>query len=301
MLVEDGGREVGQRETTPMPAERQQLALAEAMSFGVGMEVFVEGAFARGLFEHDPSAMAIWRAIGSYNRFFAQHEQYYTGTKSVASVAVVVDDRSESLSLLDGLAARHVLFDVLYETDLTAEKLAPYKVVALLTARTVRQRALSALETYQTSGGRVLAAGEAGTRDEAGQKHAPPEWFGKQTGKGECTYYQQLPSLDDLSNTLRDAAGPGPIQVKAPAGVLYNIVQQLTTGRTMIHFLNYPLKPSGGITVVSQTKYARISLLSPDAPQAIQLSVPPGAPAELKVPSVRIYSLLVLETHNPRP
>ena len=45
MLVEDGGREVGVRETTPMSAERQQLALAEAMSFGIGMEVFVEGGF----------------------------------------------------------------------------------------------------------------------------------------------------------------------------------------------------------------------------------------------------------------
>jgi hypothetical protein len=300
MLVEDGGREVGQRETTPMAAERQQLALAEAMSFGIGMEVFVEGAFARDLFENDPSALAIWRAIGSYNRFFAEHEQYYTGTKSVAPVAVVLDDRSESVSLLDGLASRHVLFDVIYESDLTAEKLAPYKVVALLTARTVRQRALSALETFVTNGGRIIAAGEAATLDETGQKLAQPEWFGKQTGKGACTYYEQIPSLDDLSKTLCDA-GPGTIQVEVPTGVLYNIVQQPATGRVMIHFLNYTLKSSGEIKVVLQKKYARISLLSPDSPQAVQLSIPPGESTDMKVPSVRIYSLLVMETHRPKP
>ncbi|MGD1100770.1 MAG: alpha-amylase family protein [Terriglobia bacterium] len=301
MLVEDGGREVGQRETTPMAAERQQLALAEAMSFNVSMELFSEGAFARNLFENDPSAMDIWRAIGSYNRFFAEHEQYYTGTKSVAPVAVVLDDRSESVPLLDGLASRHMLFDVIYESDLTAEKLASYQVVALLTARTVRQRTLSALETYVTNGGRIIAAGEAATLDETGQKRAQPEWFGKQRGKGKCTYYEQIPPLDDLSKTLRDAAGPGPIQVEAPPGVLYNIVQQPAAGRTLIHFLNYTLKPSGEIKVVSQRKYARISLFSPDSPQAVQLSIPPGAPAELKVPSVRVYSLLVMETHRPRP
>jgi hypothetical protein len=300
MLVEDGGREVGVRETTPMAAERQQLALAEAMSFGVSMELFSEGAFARDLFENDPSAMAIWRAIGSYNRFFAEHEQYYTGTNSLAPVAVVLDDRSESVSLLDGLASRHVLFDVIYESDVTAEKLAPYKVVALLSARTVRQRALSALESYVTNGGRLIAAGEAATLDETGQKHAPPEWFGKQTGKGACTYSEQIPSLDDLSKTLRDAAGPVTIQVEVPTGVLYNIVQQPATGRTMIHFLNYALKPSGEIKVVSQKKYTRISLLSPDSAQAVQLSIPSGAPAELKVPAVRVYSLLVMETHVPR-
>jgi hypothetical protein len=301
MLVEDGGREVGQRETTPMAAERQQLALAEAMSFGVSMELFSEGAFARDLFQNDPTAMAIWRAIGTYNRFFAEHERFYTGTKSVASVAVVLDDRSESVSLLDGLASRQVLFDVIYENDLTAEKLAPYKVVALLTAQTVRQRALSALESYVTGGGRIIAAGDAATLDETGQTHAPPEWFGKQAGKGECTYSEQMPPLDDLSKTLRDAAGPGTIQVEAPTGVLYNIVQQPTTGRVMIHFLNYTLKRSGEIKVLSQKKYARISLLSPDSHQGVQLPIPPGVPAELKVPSVRIYSLLVMEAHVPRP
>jgi hypothetical protein len=300
MLVEDGGREVGVRETNPMSAAREQLALAEAMSFGVGMEVFVEGGFARGLFENDPTSMAVWRAIGTYNRFFASHEQYYMGTKSLVPVAVVLDDRSESLGLLDGLASRHVLFDVIYESELTAEKLAPYKVVALLTARTVRQRALAGLETYLTGGGRIFAAGEAATLDENGQKHAPPEWFGKQTGKGECTYYEQLLPFDDLSKTLLDAAGPQPIQVEAPAGVLYNIVQQPTTGRTMIHLLNYTLEPSAEIKIVMQKKYSRISFLSPDAPQAVQLPIPSGAPAELKVPSVRIYSLLVLETQSPR-
>jgi hypothetical protein len=194
-----------------------------------------------------------------------------------------------------------MLFDVIYESDLTAEKLASYQVVALLTARTVRQRTLSALETYVTNGGRIIAAGEAATLDETGQKRAQPEWFGKQRGKGKCTYYEQIPPLDDLSKTLRDAAGPGPIQVEAPPGVLYNIVQQPAAGRTLIHFLNYTLKPSGEIKVVSQRKYARISLFSPDSPQAVQLSIPPGAPAELKVPSVRVYSLLVMETHRPRP
>ena len=299
MLVEDGGREVGQRETTPMAAERQQLALAEAMSFGVSMELFVEGAFARDLFENDPSTMAIWRAIGSYNRFFAEHEQYYTATKSVAPVAVVLDDRSESVTLLDGLASRHVLFDVIYESDLTAEKLASYKVVALLTARTVRQRALSALESYATSGGRILAAGDAATLDETGQKRAQPEWFGKHTGNGECTYSEQIPPLDDLSKTLLDAAGPGPIQVEA--GVLYNIVEQPATGRTMIHFLNYALKPSGEIKVVLPKKYARINLLSPDSPQALELSNPPGLAVVMKIPSVRIYSLLVMQPRGSYP
>jgi hypothetical protein len=46
-------------------------------------------------------------------------------------------------------------------------------------------------------------------------------------------------------------------------------------------------------------KYARIRLISPDMPQEIQLGAPSGVPTELQLPSVRIYSLLVLE--NPTP
>ncbi len=79
VMIEDGGRETGQRETTPMSPARHQLALAEAMSFGIGMELFVEGAFAEGLDVNDPKTMAIWSAIGKYNRFFTEHEQFLHG------------------------------------------------------------------------------------------------------------------------------------------------------------------------------------------------------------------------------
>ncbi len=299
MLVEDGGREVGVRETTPMRPERAQLALAEAMSFGIGMEVFVEGAFARGLYENDPDTMAIWRAIGTYNKFFAANEQYYTGTHSLAQAAIVLDDRSESVALLDGLAARHVLFDVLYESDLTVDKLPHYKVVALLTARTVHQRAVTALENFLTGGGKVIAAGDSATLDENGQKRMPPEWFGKSLGKGECTYYEKLPALDDLASALRDAAGAWPFSIDAPPGDLYNITHQPATGRTMIHFLSYSLKPSGEIKVAGLLGRTRVTLLSPDSPQAAPVSIKPSRSGELRFPAVRIYSMLVIE--NPVP
>ncbi len=299
MLVEDSGREVGVRETTPMRPERAQPALAEAMSFDIGMEVFVEGAFARGLYENGADAMAVWRATRSYNRFFAANEHYYTGTTSLAPVAIVLDDRSESVALLDGLAARHVLFDVLYENDLNAQKLAHYKVVALLTTRTVRQRALAALKNYLRGGGKVIAAGDAATLDENGQKRTPPDWFGKSVGKGECIYDEELPAFDDLSTILRDAAGPGTISIDAPAGVLYNITHQPATGRTMIHFLSYSLKPTGGIKVQALVNPGGARLLSPDDPMGAPVTIMPSGDRELKVPSVRIYSMLVLE--NPVP
>jgi hypothetical protein len=295
VMIEDGGREIGQRETTPMSPPRQQLALAEAMSFSIGMELFVEGAFAQGLSENDPKTMAIWNAIGKYNRFFAEHEEYYTGTRSLAPIAVVLDDRSENVALLNGLAARGVLFNVIYERDLTPQKLAPYRAVALLTAQTVHERALSALERFVTTGGRLFAAGDAAAYDEIGRPRPRPAWFGQITGKGESVYYEQIPSLDELAATLRQAGGPGPIEVQAPAGVCFNVVKQPNSGRTLVHLLNYAATPAEPVSVVLHGKYASAWLISPDKPEKLTLAVPSGSPAELRLPAVGIYSLLVLE------
>jgi hypothetical protein len=294
VMIEDGGREIGQRETTPMSPARQQLALAEAMSFGIGMELFVEGAFAQGLSENDPKTREIWDAIGKYNRFFAEHEAFYTGTRSLSPIAVVLDDRSESVALLNGLAERGVLFDVVYERDLTPAKLAPYRAVALLTARTVHASALAALEHFVASGGRVFVAGEAAAYDETGTARPRPAWFG--TGKGECVYYEHIPTLDDLSATLTQAAGAGPVRLQAPGGVLFNLVQQPQYHRTLVHLLNYTGKPAGSVSVVLGGKYASAWVISPDKPEKLGLTVPSSSPAELKLPALGIYSLLVLES-----
>ena len=295
-MIEDGGREIGQRETTPMSPARQQLALAEAMSFGIGMELFVEGAFARGLSDNDPKTMAIWNAIGKYNRFFTQHEQYYTGTRSLSPLAIVLDDRSESVPLLNGLAARKVLFDVIFERDLSSEKLAPYHAVALLTAQTVHERALSALEGFVVAGGKLLAAGDVAAYDETGRKRPRPAWFGQKAGKGECIYYDQIPSLDQLAEALLQAGDAGPLSVEAPSGVYYNLVQQPQMSRTMVHLLNYAPTPAEGIKVFLRKKYGSISLISPDSPEKLQLVVPSSTSAGLALPAVEVYSLLILES-----
>ena len=299
MLIEDGEREVSERLITPMSPARHQLALAEAMSFGISLELFVEGAFAQGLIENDSKTMAIWQAIGAYNRFFSDHEQYYVGARSVASIAIVLDDRSEGVPMLNGLAARGVLFDVIYEHDLAAKNLSPYAVVALLTAQTVRERALSALESYVAAGGKVIAVGDAAAFDETGRRRERPAWFGRKTGKGECIYSDRALSVDELAKTLQDAGGAGRVRLEAPAGVLYHVTQEPKTGCTMVHLLNYTLQPSGEIKVVLPKKYNRIRLISPDAPQELQLATPSGVLTELQLPSVRIYSLLVLESPTP--
>ncbi len=216
-------------------------------------------------------------------------------------MAVVLDDRSESVALLNALAAREVLFDVVYERDLSSEKLAPYRAVALLTTQTVHERALSMLENYVASGGRLFAAGDVAAYDEAGRKRSRPAWLGRGEGKGESTYYDQVPPLDELAKTLVEAGGAGTVQVETPSGVCYNLVQQPAMGRTLVHLLNYTSTPAGGVRLTLHGKFHSISLVSPDGPEKVQLKVPSGASGELEVPAVKVYSVVILEGAGASP
>jgi hypothetical protein len=146
--------------------------------------------FGHDLFRGDPGAMSVWQAIGRYNRFFADNEEYYVGAASVASLAIILDDRGDGVELLNGLSSRNVLYDVLYERDVTPKELKPYAAVALLTAKMVRDRAVKTLEEYLAGGGKVVAAGAVATQDETGSPRSQPSFLhtnvGKRSGAEGC-------------------------------------------------------------------------------------------------------------------
>jgi hypothetical protein len=125
VMIESRVRETGVAETHVMSAQRHQLVLAENMMFNMATELFVEGRFAYGLWYGEPEIMQIWDAIGQYNRFFADNNEYYVGAQSLASLAIVLDNRSEGVPIL-----------ILQITDnLTEIEISGLKTYALLVLR----------------------------------------------------------------------------------------------------------------------------------------------------------------------
>ena len=288
VMIEDGGRETGVRETTPMSAARHKLALAEGMMYGVSMELFVEGSFAHQLATADPEARKIWEAIGQYNRFFADNEDLYVKTRSMARLAIVLDNRSSSTGLLNAVAARNVMYDVLYEDGLSAQKLAPYSTVALLTADTVRASALASLEAFVNRGGKLITVGKAATLDEAGNSRSKPAFFAK------GTYFEKLPPADELAKILADSAR-APLKLDAPGGVLYHALR-LSDSRVVVHLLNYTGRAMKEIKVTPEGEFRNVRLLSPDASREPAKLVSSSRGIQIEVPALDTYSLLVLES-----
>jgi hypothetical protein len=239
--------------------------------------------------------VAAWKAIGQYNGFFAENARYYRGARSVATLAVVLDNRSEGQATMNGLAARNVLFNVLYEHELTSSKLEPYAAVVLLSADTLRAAALEALEQFVVAGGKLVAAGAAATTDEDGNARPRPDWFGQKHGRGEAIHWETLPAIEELADALRKADRPPVARIEAPPGVLYNVTRQADAGRLMVHLLNYLPRPVENVVVNVEGKYDAVALLTPDAPgEEPRISRRDDTTARIEVPRLKIYSLLVL-------
>jgi hypothetical protein len=302
VMIESGAREAGERMTHVMSAPRHQLVLAEGMMFNVATELFVEGRFAYGLWYGEPEIMKIWDAIGQYNRFFAENRPYYVGAKSLAALAVVLDNRSEGVEMLNALAGRNVLYHVLYEHELTSERLKPYAAVALLGAEMVRDEALAALGQYVRSGGKLFMAPGAARSNELGEhRRETPAWFGKKSGDGQSTCWQQLPAVDELARQLQTAARVPPVRLQAPPSVLYNVTEQSSAGRRIVHLLNYSPRPAQRVIVSVEGHYGQVTLLTPDGPSsAPRVRQTSDQRMEIEIPRLTIYALLVLGHDRPR-
>ncbi|MEK7404549.1 MAG: hypothetical protein AAB225_05530 [Acidobacteriota bacterium] len=79
------------------------------------------------------------------------------------------------------------------------------------------------------------------------------------------------------------------VSVEAPPGVLYNTTSQ--PGRTLVHLLNYTLKPAGALKVTARDGARSARLISPDGPAELVRR----SGAEFEIPRMHIYALLILE------
>lgn len=292
VMIEASRREHQERMSGFMSPQRSQLAMAEAMMFGAGYEHYVEGKPAHLLSIGDPEAVATWQAIGKYNRFFAGNEDLYVGAQSKAPLGVILDDESAGVELLDGLAARGVPFEVLYEKDVDRAALSRFKAIALLTARSVRSPALSAMEEFARKGGRIVAAGDAATLDENGVPRARPSFL---ASGNNVIIYDRLPGVDQLAATLREVSGEPPVALQGPPAVLWNLTVQPRQRRTLVHILNYTLEPIRNVRLKVQGAYSSVRMISPDGDQTLAEPTLGPSVASAAIPELKIYSVVALD------
>jgi hypothetical protein len=151
----------GNRATTFLGPRSEKLATAEAAALDSDYCWDMEGPFDAALIAGDAKAMESWRAIGQYNRFLREHEDWYWKARPAAPTAVVGPATQSSFTwdrgdtgLYDLLARHSVPFDIVRPV---AEAMKDYAAVV----------APPGAESGATAGSaRVVYAPAAGTADE---------------------------------------------------------------------------------------------------------------------------------------
>jgi hypothetical protein len=275
--VECGHREIDHRFTRAISGPRHQLAIAEAAASGAAMELFSEGAFADDLWRGRPEAMKIWGDIARYHRFLEDNEALYAGARPAARLAILADEGSQDVPLLNALAARHVLFDVVHEHDARLERLRPYRAVALLSAAPLRPRVRDALSAFVAQGGKLLAVAAPGL-------------------PAAATVWEALPSPGHLAAALR-AATPLEVSVNAPAGVLHVVTTQPAQRRSLVHVLNYTGRMQTGVAVAIPGSCQAVKIYSPDSGSAEDVTMRgDGAGCLVSLPRLSTYSVVAWES-----
>jgi hypothetical protein len=129
VAIEYGNRHSGDRFLNTLPPAHQKLALAECAAFHAANEQYHESTALRELFFGEEPAIADWDAIAQYNAFFQRYSPFYQEPVSLAGTAVIVDNAVTDIDLLDELASRSLIYDVVFEEDAKPENLARYPIV----------------------------------------------------------------------------------------------------------------------------------------------------------------------------
>jgi hypothetical protein len=127
--VEYGNRHSGDRFLNTLPPAHQKLALAECAAFHAANEQYHESTALRELYFGEDSAIENWDAVALYNTFFQRYAEFYQRPLSLAGVAVIVDATVKDIAFLDELAARNLIYDVVFEQDANGETLESHRVV----------------------------------------------------------------------------------------------------------------------------------------------------------------------------
>ncbi len=138
VALEYGNRHSGDRFLNTLSPAHQKLALAECAAFHAANEQYHESATLRDLYFGQAAAMDNWEAVAQYNRFFQRYAEFYREPRSIAGVAVIVDATLTDIEFLNTLAARNLIYDVVFEEDATPENLERYRIVIAAPAVAVR-------------------------------------------------------------------------------------------------------------------------------------------------------------------
>jgi hypothetical protein len=200
------------------PEAENRPWIAQQVANGVSPWLHINGGYSE-LF--DRRGIAPMQAV--FQRL-ARWQTYLEGVQSQAQVLLILsrhtqdlygrgEPQSRYLDFIRGwycaLQEAHIVFDVMSDKLITAERLARYRVVIVSNLACVADHLAAILEAYTEAGGGVIASYEAGTMTVAGAAREPAfaKLLGLQYGGHRSGLKSSYAKIEDSANPLLDHIG----------------------------------------------------------------------------------------------
>lgn len=312
--VEDGLLHTSNRMLTSMQPEKWQLAIAECAMYHASLEAYFEGQFLRDVYFDVPEAMEKLRAMGAYNAFLEQNEQYYTHPRSLARVAILSDTTDVVVPYLNQLAEHDLNYDVIFNYQTPHEaQLKQYKVMVLPNTNPVSKGWCDVLARWVREDGGTLilvqdaslfSTGSASGNQDFGlgallgiSKHKIPDSPQTLTrGRGSVVYEPDLLPAGEMFSLIQRYSKPSElVEVEAREAILSNVAYQTTYRRVVLHVLNYRQELEKGLRVQVRAPVEKVEILSPDALNETRAQIQGhGDSWEIVIPELKTYDLVAI-------
>lgn len=258
------------------------------------------------------------------------NDRYYTGTESVADVAVLLTWPSMAYSinanwgpstLMEQVLIQHKIpFDLLFDEQFN--RIGNYSAVILPEQDCVSQEQVDGLLKYVRNGGTLVLTGNTAKynqRREIWRKN--PLLPARREGKGRIVYVPKIIPAIPISRRMSPTEWVLPknheeiytaivsnlpkklsITAKAPLTTVLELQKRPETHETIVHFINFDRKnPLAPFPVSVEKQYTRpvksVTCFSPDAddPQTVRFQDSNGQ-VRFTVPRTKTYAMMVI-TH----
>ncbi|MCC6344327.1 MAG: hypothetical protein IT166_19155 [Bryobacterales bacterium] len=275
-------------ENQVLKVDRYLQAIGDAAMLGARWVVSLDGDFTRRLLAGDPKAVADWKKIGQYMRFY-EDLKGYRDLPSHGKLAVLQDASSGALlsgGVLDMIAVKHTPVRPVPGSILSAATLDRASMAVNVDPESLTPAGKEVLKEFTRHGGTVL--------------NGPPGWKMPSADGNRITMDKDdVAKLDEIwkeVNTMIDRRNLGVRLFNVSSMLSY--LQAARDGKVaVLHLLNFSDYPVENVTAHVLGKFRRAWLLTPEGgKKALEpYEVEEGPATGLDIDLVHVAAAVVLE------
>jgi hypothetical protein len=254
------------------------------------------------------------RAIGAYNSFLEQNEQYYIDPRSLSRIAVLSDTTDTVVTYLNRLSENNLNYDVIFNYQAPREEhLKQYKVIVLPNTNPLSKSWCEVLAKWvQNDGGTLIVVQDAslfsaspvpakenfglGKLLEISKSEIPTSMKVIFRGQGTAVYLPNLVPAGEMCSLIQRYAGQSElVEVEKRDAILSNVAYQPKYRRVVLHLLNYRQDLEKEVRVTVRAPVEKIEILSPDHLGDTKAQVTQrGDSSEIIIPELQTYDVVAI-------